>query len=271
MAFKRSSPKDIASTPPPSFLGRPLRDVFPPGLQSSSASGSCGSAPGIFSPADFYDTLTRGYGNHGHVEQTVVKSAWYYKQVKSARHEFIVLQVEDLAVPGLRNYLVIDRNRGDAASRPSGGILKLIMSLGTDAQDAFRVSYDGNLAQLFHDCQLGSHKELERIDFKSEEPLLLHQLATLVREVSNRSLKYHPVDANCYWFAGLVWEGMREMRPGAILTDFAAKRRGKIGFIRFITNRLQVKDVVRVVQKDITAFESKLPASKNNAGDAVRE
>lgn len=239
-------PKELLPDPTlsPSW-GERLRDIFPAGFESNS--NSIKRDHFTFTPYYLHDILTRNSANNGHVEQTIVKSAWYGKQTRStARHEFIVLQVEDLAIPGLQNFIALDRNQSSETTSPQGGVAKVsTVSSGTDAADAFRVSYDGDLDRFLHKCKLTPYLELERIEFPSDKALRLLDLVTLVLHVSDQHPQYKALDTNCYWFTGLIWECMREMRPTAAHQVCLAGKRGRIGFVRCIPNRVQVRNVVR--------------------------
>lgn len=104
-----------------------------------------------------------------HVKHTMVRSAWYGKRIKSARDEFIVIEVKDLMVPRLENWIVLGRNQG--FTRHSRGF-HAIFTL--DARDAFRVSYNGgDLHQLLTECCLTPYQELEQIHCQPNKPMLL--------------------------------------------------------------------------------------------------
>lgn len=97
--------QDALPNPSPDSLPGPpltrverLRDIFPPGLEGSMA--SIKRPPHTFAPHYLHDILSSQDGGNRHVERTIVKSAWYGKQKKSAMHEFILIQVEHLAIPG---------------------------------------------------------------------------------------------------------------------------------------------------------------------------
>lgn len=207
------------------------------------------SHPPQFTPEELYDLLTKDRGLDGPAKSTIVTSAWYCKRPRSAKHEYIILEIRDLTVDGLKNHLLLDRNNG-GLTRPAGrGANPFKWPLTTPAMDAFKVVYDWDEAQLLGDRQQESHKLLARIDFP-ETSLFLHDLVALVCHISSQYPRYHPLDANCYWFAGLVWACMRKMCPTARHNAHAAG--GRFAFIRYHPNPLQVKAVVKTAQKKIS-------------------
>lgn len=209
--------------------------------------------------------LTEHCSRNSPIERTVVKSVWFGKQMTTQEHEFIVIHVEGLAAPGLESYLLLDRTISIPSSHAHSErtINPLTSSLEATTLDAFWVSSDSDMKKLLHDCHLDSYRRLERIDFQPGEPFLLHQLATLVRSISNRRPRYSLVGANCYWFVGLVWECMRRIRPDANHTDYATKQRGKFGFVRFKTSSVQADDVLEDFWREISNINSKLSGSQN--------
>lgn len=252
-------PPGTSSNPLPlsSCRAERLYDVFPIGLDGSSTSTR--KSTFTIEPFHLYNTFTLNRGNP-HVAQTVVKSAWYGKQTRSARHEFIVVLVEDLAITGLQNCMVIDRNRGGT---PAGVPNYAAASSSTKAFDSFKVSYNGDLKQLLSESQLTPHHILERISFQTIEPLPLLNLVALVNHISDQHPRYHPVDANCYWFTGLIWECIRQMRPTATHQVHLQGRKGQFACVRSIPNSLQVQNVLRQVQMSIKNYNSEHPQSPN--------
>lgn len=239
------TPPNMTSTPALNPKSRPLqrqpkrrlREIFPPGVKSKS---KCNGSHYSLTTQHLYDVL-HAEDDEQHAKQHVVKSAWFGKQTKSARHEFIVIHVEDLAIPGLKNYLAIDRNHDDpkntarAFSSPK-------------AKDTFRVAYDGDMTQLLRESDLSPHLVLERLSFRPDEPLLLRDLVALVHHVSTQHDTYSPVDTNCYWFTGLIWECIRKMFPNAEHQVMVPGKKGRISYIRFVPNPIQVQNVLRAVR-----------------------
>lgn len=222
--------------------------------------------PLAFTPEQLYHRFTDGNYQRKHAEHTVVKSALYGKHKTSVKHEFILLQVEDLATPGNTNYLLLDRTIGDSSGEPSVSHSRRTTSFfklcaGTLALDAFWVSYDSNPDQLLRDCNLSSYKCLERIHFQPDEPLLLYEVATLAYCVSRRWPQYHPLDGNCYWYTGLIWKCIRQMHPNADYKDHAAKERGVLGWIFICHNPFHIKAVQREARRRILDIESEFPTA----------
>lgn len=162
-----------------------------------------------------------------------MKTAWYGKQTKGAKHEFFLIQVEDIGRPALANYLVLDRDAGN----PGQLTRVALMSLQTaKANDAFRISYDGNCEKLLKDCDLLPYLFLEQISFSSDAPLHLYELATLADIASKRYPLYHLTGSGCYLFAGVIWECMRRARPTATYREKRPQERGKYHWFRYIPN-----------------------------------
>lgn len=210
-----------------------------------------------YNPKQLYDALVEDYHPNKHAEFTIVTSAWYGKRTVSAEHEFILIEVEDTAIDGLKNYLVLERDPGDTSHAPSGIIAHTRAAFqGTRANDTFKVSYDGNMEELLATCELESCIYLEQLEFDSDEPLLLYKLATLADIVSKRYPYYHFVFSNCYLFAGLVWECMRKMCPRAIHRDFLVEKRGKYGTFPCASIAFKVGKVYNIIRDKIPEVES---------------
>lgn len=249
-----SSPDPLPNRPklsPSSLAGR-VRSVFPPGFESSSSSHE---QPYSFAPHLLYNTLNDDHSGNRHVASTVVKSAWYCKQKESARHEFIILCVSDLEIPGLENYIALDRNQGRASS-PKGLSKASAVSSSSLATDAFRISYDGDLQRFLHECRLTPYLKLEEIEFPPHEALPLLKLVGLVVNISNQHPKYHPADTNCYWFTGLIWECVRRMYPTAKYEVHLPGKKGRIAFLRSIPNPVQVWNALWEIQGGIEPLNS---------------
>lgn len=97
-----------------------LKDVFPPGLDNISLRIGHTGSHYTLKPEQLYYSLVERSDSNTHTASIIVKSAWYCKQKRSAEHEFILIEVEDTAVDGLSNYLVLDRNLGEPLHRPLG-------------------------------------------------------------------------------------------------------------------------------------------------------
>ncbi|KAG8762556.1 hypothetical protein FRC11_008854 [Ceratobasidium sp. 423] len=249
-----------------------IRDVFPPGLDSSSNKSIPGRSHYTLAPDQLYRTLT-SYEPGKHVESIIVKSAWYGKQSRLAKQEFIVIQVEDIAIKGLTNYIALDRS----TSTPSSVFSNLIPHSrlrfhGEMARDAFKVAYDGDEEQLLHECNLDPHKYLEHLEFHVEEPLLLYQLSTLVYLISERYPEYGVADINGSWFARLIWESMRQVRPRAKLTHDgqASRKRGKLGWVHPAPDSTEVTAICQAFDERTQILESELSESKNRWAEVSR-
>ncbi|KAB5589358.1 hypothetical protein CTheo_7196 [Ceratobasidium theobromae] len=241
-------------------LNRRVKDIFP-AFDSNSGSTSWGDSYNTLKPDQLYRTLTDNYRSNNHVEHTIVKSAWFCKQEKSVGHEFIIVEVEDTLLPNgmLTNYLVLDRNKGAPQHSSLGSTSKLVPKfLRSAARDAFRVSHDGNLERLVKDCQLDSYEYLEQIKFERDRPLMLYELATLTHRISDLHPRYTFMDANCFWFAGLIWDCMIKMRPDANHVIAKPNKRGKFGLIRYKKNVIQVKRMCDRVQEDVSRVTERL-------------
>ncbi|KAG8682761.1 hypothetical protein FRC11_014435 [Ceratobasidium sp. 423] len=239
------------------------KQIFPAGFDSTSSSSSTQKSYYPFSPERLYDVLTSGYTPEHHVEDIVVKYASYCKQTAGPKHEFIILEVEDKKSPGLKNFIALDRNNGEAPNRPTGFCSSLQSSQTFVAKDEFRVSYDGNKSKLLAQCGLQDHEILETLEFKPEEPLLLYQLATLTRAVSLQRDKYHVITANCYWFAGLIWDCIVRMRPSANRRVVQGQIRGAfLGWLRQNTNIAELEVTYEYVDKELLDIENKFTSQK---------
>lgn len=245
-----------SSSSSPSLRAQRVCTIFPAGFDGVSSSASGRKVIHSYSPSQFLDLLAANHIGNQHVQHTVVKSAWYCKQKKSALHEFIVLQVEDLKIPGLKNYIALDRNLNLAASPP--GVGNLTSCSGAGALDAFRISYDGDLRGFLHECHLSKYVTLEQIDFQPGPSLQIRQLVDLVFHISDQHPKYHPMDTNCYWFTGLIWECMRKMCPAAKHEVHLVGQKGRIAFVRTIPNPLQVRMVLQDLQRTSRPIDPEL-------------
>lgn len=169
-----------------------------------------------------------------------------------------MLQVGDTKIPNLDNFIALDRNQGTPTSSSN-----VSASSRSNASDAFRVSYDGDLHRFLRECQLTDYLKLEQIHFQANEPLLLLDLVTLVAHISEHHPIYSPVDTNCYWYTGLVWECMRKMRPKASHVVHVEGQKGRIAFARVIPNPVQVWSILREVQITMPLLSAETPADPN--------
>ncbi|KAG8714155.1 hypothetical protein FRC11_009589 [Ceratobasidium sp. 423] len=244
---------------------RRLLDLFPPGFDINSRSISS-RGHYHFATEQLYQRLTDEYLPEKHIESTLVKSVWYGKQRKSARHEFILIEVEDTQAE-LKNYIVLDRNLNEALAPIGRETLPAKISSSSRscrgaALDAFKVSYDGIEKQLLRECQLWPRDYLEKIEFGRTEPLFLYELVTLVHVVSEKSPNYAMAYRNCYWFAGIIWECMRHLRPTASYDDRLSKKRGKFSILRYTPEVQERDEICDGFKKEILKVEERLSKSR---------
>lgn len=237
-----------------SVTSTPLHDEQEHGLSSASRSNVTHKlrGPTALTPLCLLNVLKKD-----HLQRLLVRSAWYGKQTTSVRHEFILIQTEDALRPGLTRYLVLDRTVGDASQANVERTTSFFtLCVGTDALDSFWILYDdpGDKEQLLHGCRLDSYIFLKRIDFGPDKPLLLLALVHLALHVSESHPKYHPLAANCYWFAGLVWECLRKLRPTARHEVLVAGKRGKISFMQLLPDSVQVWNILRAIQPCVESY-----------------
>ncbi|KAF8601957.1 hypothetical protein BDV93DRAFT_557939 [Ceratobasidium sp. AG-I] len=234
-----------------------IREIFPPGFDAQfgldpSSSGYM-SHRGHFSspPGQLYYLLVERYDPATHMESIIVKSVWYGKMTKSVEHEFLVIQVEDIDVPGLINYLILDRN-AEPSMRPQRDFLFRTIAV----LDTFAISYDGSLEKLLQVCQLKPYIYLEELLFPSDSRLHLYELVTLARVVSNRYPDYRLLRAS-YMFAGLIWECMHLMRPFAGYRVMSAGKRGKGLWTRYTPSESNRQEIYEAVQSKLSMIEIK--------------
>lgn len=243
-------------------FGPRFKDIFPGGFdeklgqcasvsQWTSVSRNAGHS--MFSTEQLYYSLIERDDPYTNTESIIIKTAWYGKQTKSPRHEFIILEVEDIAIPGLVNYLTLDRNA--ETHHGQSATLSLAASLSIHANDSFKISYDGNVKRLLKECRLTPHKYLEALWFQPDTPLYLYELVTLAKFVNFRYPDYQVLDSSCYLFAGVVWECLRLMRPSATYQDALASRRGQCLCIRYIPDASAIQEAYGHVQARIQEIQ----------------
>lgn len=229
--------------------GARFKDIFPGGFEEGScqcsstgqwSSASRNSSHFSYNPEQLYYSLVERYDLDTSTECIVVTNASYRKHNKTPPHEFIVLQVEDLTIPGLINYLVVDRTAENHQGQSK--TISLAASQALHASDTFKVSYDGDIKKLLKECRLTPDKSLEEISFLPEKPLRLYELVTLSKVVSYRYPKYEVFDAS-YLFIEVIWESLRLMRPSAVYLGDLAARRGKYPSIRRVPSKSEIQDV----------------------------
>lgn len=242
------------------------REIFPPGFDYTSPGAKIEHSYYPFALERLYNMLTNDYNPNNRVESIVVKSALYCKQTRSPQHEFIMIEVEDTKAPGLKNVIVLDRNNGNVHGQTAGILssLQTSASINIAARDEFRVSYDGNRARLLSQCSLNPHETLEEIVFHPDEPLFLYQLATLAWMASVERERYQLLTANCYWFAGLIWDCMIRIRSKATHRCMRGNMRGKFRtWLRQTTDAAELDVISDRVEAKLLAIELDLTKRKH--------
>jgi hypothetical protein len=237
-----------------------IRDVFPPGFDKVSTAVS-GRGHYTLSPGQLNQTLTSCYGPEKHIESIVVKAAWYGKQSRLAKQEFILVQVNDLAIHSLTNYIVIHRSTSTPSSVFSGLIPHSRLRFqGEMARDSFKIAYNGDKDQLLRECSLIPSKYLAKLEFSSDHPLLLYQLSTLAHVISERHPQYRIADINGSGFAALVWNCIHKICPQSIYTslDQGTQKRGKHSWVHSTPGPAEVTEMCQSFHKEISAVEVEL-------------
>ncbi|CAE6442259.1 unnamed protein product [Rhizoctonia solani] len=187
------------------------------------------------------------------LDSVVVKSAMYGKKLKIPHHEFVVFELGHNRDPSLRNHVILDRNRLDGAS-----ILSSVQhSNSAIARDEFRFSCDGNRDKLLRKCDLSPYEAIETIGFPTGDLLPFYELATIALVTSHQRDHYHLLDANCYWFSGLIWEQMLQMYPEAKHEILRSRIRGKFaGLVGYTPNELERDEVGIRIQAMLTEMKT---------------
>lgn len=236
-----------------------LRDVFPPGVPSASSRGSHTGSHYTLKLEQLYYSLVERYDSNKHADSIIVKNAWYSRQTRAAEREFIVIQVEDIGIDGLSNYLVLDRNAGELSRRPLGLISRsLAFSQAPTTVDAFRVSYDADVKRLLEECQLDPYKCTEQLQFDPGMPLRLYELVTVACVVSDQNPFHRTLDSDFNQFVGLVWECMRRIQPVATYSIDKSKKRGLFGRVHSVPSRAQIDELYQLVQQKLNLVELEL-------------
>ncbi|KAF8601955.1 hypothetical protein BDV93DRAFT_584382, partial [Ceratobasidium sp. AG-I] len=219
---------------------------------SETSKSSRSRSPFSYTPEQLYHCFVKVYDPSTALESIIVRSAWYGKQANSTQHEFIVVQVHDIHKPALINYLILDRNAAPHAGLPVAQFQT------TMANDAFRISYNGDLGELEQECRLQPCKYIEELLFPPDSQLHLYELVVLADIISRRYPNYAMLGSNCYMHAGLIWECMRLMRPCAGYRGGLGSSRGRIRWFRWTPSESDKQNTYQAVQNKITAVESSL-------------
>ncbi|CAE6436212.1 unnamed protein product [Rhizoctonia solani] len=197
-----------------------------------------------------YSQMVQSHGTEDSPASIVVKSASYCKRETLPNHEFIWIMFENTKLPNAWNYMVLDRNKFEHGSGLDSVILSSIQHAASIvAQDEFRISCDGNINNLLKRCKLVPCRTLETISFDTGNVLPLYRLAAVAVAASDLRRDYHFVQANCYWFAGMVWEYLIRHCPD-IRHVVRENVRGKFGTLfSHTTDENELDDVVVIVQE----------------------
>ncbi|CAE6434265.1 unnamed protein product [Rhizoctonia solani] len=237
-----------------------LHAIFPLSLDIQATSGRLHHT---LQPNILYQTLTYHYHPDKHVESTIVKSAWYGKQTKGVEHEFILLKVTDTVV-NVNNYIILDRNHTSHKVGDSGWSTSGSACSSWGAFDSFKVSSNGIEEELLGDCGLWHREYLEKLRFeRKENPLFFYELVTLVDLISEENPIYDITQKNCYWFAGLIWECLRKMRPSAKMVKIidTPGKKGKLGPLRYFPDLREIDEVHQRGERRIMETKSRLMLS----------
>ncbi|QRV89312.1 hypothetical protein RhiJN_17330 [Ceratobasidium sp. AG-Ba] len=234
-----------------------LLDIFPPGFDSRGPSqSSYRSVPYTFTPEQLYYRLTHDYGSKA--ESVLVKSVWYGKKMTVMRHEFILVEVEDTNA-GVVNFIVLDRNKEAAGA-----------VIGNAVSDAFRVSHNGIEMELLEQCLLLPRQYAEKLEFdRVAEPMYLYELVTLVNVLSQTGDTFNLGSRDSYWFSGLLWVCLRQIRPDGVHTNYRPKLRGRFGLLRHTPDKGEKEKCCNAFYEDIVKVEERLKHSRQ-MGSAIR-
>lgn len=240
-------------------------DIFPNGLGSCAQSTQALQHPIQYSLSQLRTMFQRSYRDDDHFENIYISSAQYCKQRDDPNHEFLLLEVRDEKVPKISNFLVLDRTV--QISTGVYGALSTSISTSTPAHDRLRVSCYGDKDLLIDQCKLGPYDVLERLVFPSyswSKPFLLYELVILALETSRLRVMYNLMNAQCFWFAGCVWECMRKLRPESRRDrELGKDSRGKYGnFFQQSVKENEVEDVLYKARSEISHFGIELARGK---------
>ncbi|KAG8794511.1 hypothetical protein FRC12_023918 [Ceratobasidium sp. 428] len=239
------------------------KELFPPGLDSRDDTSV---APYEFILTHLHNRLAGGlYSPETRVEHIFVASAEYCKQHKDPRHEFLIIQIKDTQDPLLVNYLVLDRT-ASASNRSRRHFLAAFSpSLEpSQAKDRIRVSYNGHLDTLVKYCDLENYDTLALLKFP-DKTVPLWRLVAIAQLASSLHSEYRLLKTQCYWFAGLVWDSMRNFFPDATHTSKSVERhRGRYlgGLFRQQTGPNELSSFLCRAKSNLNDLESKLSKSQ---------
>ncbi|KAF8594732.1 hypothetical protein BDV93DRAFT_549100 [Ceratobasidium sp. AG-I] len=202
-----------------------------------------------------YDDITTRYD--ATTENTWVESVTFCKERKGSRHEFILIYTVDSST-NTKATLLLERT-SDVPMHEAIRSVRSILSwfCGTRvAQDRLKILRDGNLWDLKNRTE--SINMLETLRFTCpDKPLFLYELIILSYITSVTNIEYHLFTAQCYWFAGMVWDCITRLRPEADLNTLKKNQRGR--FARWFHQKIRPKDlsvISTIVQTQIELWKS---------------
>lgn len=190
-------------------------DFFPPGIERAEQPGD--DAIISHSTAILRDKLF----DHNHIfyaNSIAVTSISYCKRRGGPEHEFLLLRIADLKNTPLSNFMILDRTvRDQVRSKihvPTSGTSDSTFSYitGTPAIDQLHVSYFGDRTSLLNSYCGSEYDRLEILDFHGET-FYLNELIVLASSTSRLRPAYRIYNAQCFWFARMIWENIRIRFP----------------------------------------------------------
>jgi hypothetical protein len=257
--FGKAAPSSICDS---SLFQAPRNiHIFPKAFGSKSHPSH---SPHIFDLTQLHDALFGKYDPENHLEHTLVDSLEYCKQKSDPEHEFIIVTAKDSAAPQFVNYMVLDRTSNIPADRVGKHILATFSPSiwKAYAEDKMKISPDGDLPCLLKHCQISSYRTLERLDFP-EKPLMIHELIAVSRAASSQQVEYRVFEAQCYWFAALVWDCVKRLRPEASSVEGSDRNlRGKFGFFYQRGSEQDLPDVLPKVKDELTRLGEQMTTAR---------
>ncbi|KAF8601259.1 hypothetical protein BDV93DRAFT_558562 [Ceratobasidium sp. AG-I] len=192
-------------------------DFFPPGIERTAQHGE--DVILSHSIAILKDKLF----DHNHIihaNSIAVTSVSYCKRRGGPEHEFLLFRIVDLKNPPLSNYMILDRTVRDQTRHkipvPTSGTSDSPFSYvtGTPAVDQLHVSYFGDRSSLLSSYCGSEYDRLEILDFH-DETFQLNELIVLASSTSRLRPDYHIYNAQCFWFARMIWENLRIRFPAS--------------------------------------------------------
>lgn len=200
----------------------------------------------------------RAYKAEGYDETVYISSAWYGRQTRGARYDFIVLKVCDDKMPGISNFLVLDQTVQNSVGTYFATPTRIFPN--RLAHGRLRVSCYGDFELLMQQCNLIPYRLLEELTIPSHTQLFLWELVVLASETSNSRRMLSILSARSFWFASYVWEGMRHLRPAAIYQDAIRKRSERRP--RRYDNYIKVDDILYKAKHEIGQFREEIARGK---------